>query len=93
MTISLRSVKLIMHKVAPNEKKISEDAVRLLKIFLERKPEELTLHASRIHNRENRMRDELGERHKVILSLEHVKMAIDGKFTNPQGEKDANSQH
>jgi Iap family predicted aminopeptidase len=88
--ISLRSVKLIMHSVVPGP--ISEDAVRLLKVFLERKAEELTLHASRIHNWENEMRDELGERHKVILSPKHLKMAIEGKYSKSPENGHANSE-
>jgi hypothetical protein len=76
-----------MRKAAPTEKRISEDAVRLLKIFLERKAEELTAHATRIHVRENSLRDELGERHKETLTEEHVKMAIDGKFAG--GDRNA----
>jgi len=88
MTISLRSIRLLMHRAVPGQK-ISEDAARLLKIFLERRAEELTIQASRIHERENRMRDEIGERQKVRLSPKHVKMAIDGKFV---GDK-ANDEH
>jgi len=92
MTISLRSVKTLMRNALPG-RKISEDAVGLLKVYLERKAEELTIQASRIHERENRMRDELGDRHKVILSSRHVKMAIDGKFSNAQEEGHVDSQH
>lgn len=91
MTISLRSIKVLMHNTVPGGK-ISEEAARLLKIFLERKAEELTIQASRIHERENMMRDQLGERHKVILSPRHVKMAIDGKFSSSQGDHDV-SEH
>ena len=85
MTISLRSIKLLMHNTVPG-RKVSEDAARLLKVFLERKAEELTIQASRIHDRENQMRDVLGEEHKVILSPKHLKMAIDGKFAEPKEE-------
>ena len=92
MTISLRSVKMLMRNTIPG-RKISEDAARLLKVFLERKAEELTIHASRIHERENQMRDQLGEKHKVILSPRHVKMAIDGKFSSSKGVDNGNSEH
>jgi hypothetical protein len=68
-----------MHNTVPG-RKISDDAARLLKIHLERKAEELTIQASRIHEKENQMRDQLGEKHKVILSPRHLKMAIEGKF-------------
>jgi len=88
MTFSLRSIKLLMHDTIPG-RKISDDAVRLLKIFIERKAEEITIQASRIHERENMMRQEIGERPKVRLSPKHIKMAIDGKFA---GEK-ANDEH
>jgi len=88
MTISLRSIKILMHNTVPGGK-ISEDAARLLKAFLERKAEELTIQASRIHERENQMRGQLGEKHKVILSPRHLKMAIDGKFSNQKEDKHA----
>jgi hypothetical protein len=87
MTISLRSIKVLMHKAVPGEEKISEDAARLLQVYLERKAEELTIQASRVHERENVMRDQLGERHKVILSPRHLKMAIDGKFAGTGEDK------
>jgi hypothetical protein len=92
MTISLRSIKVLMHNIVPG-RKVSEDAARLLKVFLERKAEELTIQASRIHDRENQMRDQLGEVHKVILSPKHLKMAIDGKFSSSQGDSHGDSEH
>lgn len=88
MTISLRSIKVLMHNTVPGGK-ISEDSARLLKVYLERRAEELTIQASRIHERENAMRQQIGERSKVRLSPKHIKMAIDGKFA---GEK-ANDEH
>jgi len=91
MSISLRSIKLLMHNTVPG-RKVSEDAARLLKIYLERKAEELTVHASRIHDMENQMRDQLGERHKVILSPRHVKMAIDGKYSSQRENGHGNSE-
>lgn len=92
MTISLRSVRMLMRNTVPG-RKVSEDAARLLKVFLERKAEELTLYASRIHDRENEMRSQLGDRQKVILSMRHLKMAIDGKFPNLSEEERVNSEH
>jgi hypothetical protein len=75
-----------MHRTVPG-RKISDDAARLLKVYLERKAEEVTIQAERIHDKENQMRDQLGEEHKVILSPRHLKMAIDGKFSNQQEVK------
>lgn len=92
MGISLRSIKQKMHETVPGQK-ISEDAVSLLKVYLERRAEELTVRASRIHQRENLMRDQLGEHHKVILSPRHVKMAIEGKFSDLQEDGHAPSEH
>ncbi len=89
MTISLRSIKALMHKAAPSGRKIEDDAARLLRIYIERRAEELTLQATRIHDRENAMRKEIGDRPKVRLSPKHVKMAIDGKFAG--GEENAES--
>jgi hypothetical protein len=77
-----------MHRTVPG-RKISDDAARLLKIHLERKAEELTIQASRIHDRENAMRREVGDRPKVRLSPKHVKMAIEGKFAGG----DQNGEH
>jgi hypothetical protein len=93
MTISLRSIKTLMHRAVPGEKKISEDSARLLIIFLERKAEELTIQASRIHEKENRMRSQVGARQKVILSPKHIKMAIEGKFSDLQENGYAPSEH
>jgi predicted nucleic acid-binding Zn-ribbon protein len=73
-------------------RRFSDNSVKLLKVFLERKAEELTIHASRIHDRENAMRDQLGEAHKKTLTCEHLKMAIDGKFSSSQGDRDV-SEH
>lgn len=81
-----------MRKAAPQETRISEDAASLLRVYLERKAEDLTQLASRIHDRENAMRDELGERHKLTLTPEHIKMAIDGKFTRHSEGQHADSQ-
>jgi hypothetical protein len=92
MTISLRSIKMIMNGVVPG-RKISGDAARLLKVFLERKAEELTVQAARIHERENLMRDQLGERRKKILAPRHVKMAIDGKFPRMEENGLETSEH
>jgi len=70
---------MLMHSTVPG-RKIADDAARLLKIHLEREAEKLTLQASRIHERENAMRREIGDRPKVRLSPKHIKMAIEGKF-------------
>lgn len=79
MTISLRSIKLLMRKKAP-DMPISHDAALLLKIDLERRVENITVQASQIHDRENAMRRQIGERPKIRLSPKHIKMAIEGKF-------------
>jgi hypothetical protein len=68
---------------------ISRDAVRLLKLYLERRAEWVITQASSIHDRENDMRRQIGERPKARLSPKHIKMAIDGKFV---GDK-ANDEH
>lgn len=88
MAISLRSIKVLMHNTVPG-RKISDDAARLLKIHLERKAEELTIQASRIHERENAIRQQIGDRPKVRLSPKHVKMAIDGKFAGGDGNAES----
>lgn len=92
MTISLRSVKRLMQSVLPGHK-VSEDAARMLKIHLEHKAEEIAVHALRVYDRENSMRDELGIRHLVFLSPEHMKMAIDGKYSKSLEGDHANSEH
>jgi len=79
MTLSVRSIMHLMHMNAPDVS-ISRDAALLLKIELERRAESITVQASRIHDRENVMRRQIGERPKVRLSPKHVKLAIEGKF-------------
>jgi hypothetical protein len=58
-----------------------------LKIELERRAESITVQASRIHDRENAMRRQIGERPKVRLSPKHVKMAIEGKFIDEKADQ------
>jgi len=84
MALSVRSIMALMHMKAPDTP-ISHDAALLLKIDLERRAESITFQASQIHDRENAMRRQVGERPKVRLSPKHVKMAIEGKFV---GEND-----
>jgi len=88
MTISLRSIKLLMKNTAPG-RKISEEAVRTVKTVVERKAEELTIQASRIHDRENDLRRAIGARPKVVLTKKHIEMAIDGRFAG--GDRNAES--
>ena len=79
MFVSMRAAKLLMRRIVPG-KRVSDDAARLLSVYLERRAEELTAHAFRIHEVENQMRAQLGERPKATLTKRHVKMAIEGKF-------------
>ena len=81
MSLSLRAVKALMRTAAP-EIPISEEAAKLLRIHLEEHGRSLAEQASRIHARENDMRRQIGERPKQRLSGKHVRMAIDGKFTD-----------
>ena len=92
MTISLRSVKMLMHSTSPG-RKISADAARLLKVYIERRAKEITIHASRIHDAENSMCDQIGARRKKVLALRHIKMAIDGKYPGLQEEGRDDSEH
>ena len=92
MTISLRSIKTLMHAVCPG-RKISADAARLLKIYLEKRAEDIAVHASRIHDAENSMCDQVGARRKKILAPRHIKMAIDGKYPSLRGEGHDPSEH
>ena len=92
MTISLRSIKMIMNGVVPG-RKISGDAARLLKVYLEREAEEISIQAARIHEKENLLRDQIGERRKKRLSPRHIKMAIDGKYQGLQEGGRDNSEH
>ncbi len=92
MTISLRSVKMLMLSVSPG-RKISADAASLLKVYLEKRAKEITSHASNIHDAENAMCDQIGARRKKILALRHIKMAIDGKYPALQEEGRDDSEH
>ena len=79
MSISLRSIREKMREVLPEEK-ISEDAVRMLRIHIERQIVELTQYAKAVHDRENDMRRQLGDRIKVILSARAMRRAIQGRL-------------
>lgn len=92
MTISLRSIKMLMHSVSPG-RKISADAARLLKVYIEKRAKEVAAHASRIHDAENSMCDQIGARRKKTLSPRHIKMAIEGKYPNLRGEGHDPSEH
>ena len=92
MTISHRSIKMLMHGVCPG-RKISTDAARLLKVYLEKRAKEITSHASKIHDAENSMCDQIGARRKKILALRHIKIAIDGKYPALQEEGRDDSEH
>jgi len=92
MPISMRSVKTLMQRTVPG-KKVSGDAARLLLAYLERRAEDLTIHAGRVHEYENAMLSQCGARRKVILSPRHMKMAIDGKFPMAPGNDEGGSEH
>jgi len=84
MTISLRSIARLMHAKVQG-RRISGDAVLMLKMHLEGRAEKLTEQAARIHDRENTMRKQIGERPKKLLAPRHMIAAIEGKFL--EGEK------
>jgi hypothetical protein len=68
-----------LQSVAP-ETPISDEAALLLRVHLEEHGRLLAEQASRIHQGENELRKQIGERLKKRLSSKHMKMAIDGKF-------------
>lgn len=84
MSISVRSIKQIMKEASPATP-ISEDAAKLLKAHLEAEARSLAEQAGRIHEGENALRRQIGERPKQRLSGKHVRMAIDGKFSDSGG--------
>lgn len=79
MRISLRSIKNIIQDQT-QKKRISKMAVRVLQEHLEGVAKEMAKHASRIHDRENTVRAQVGERKKVVLAEKHFRMALEGKF-------------
>ena len=85
MTLSERSLMRLAHIKVPG-RFISRDAVKLLKVYLERQADWILTQASGIHDRENAMRQQIGERPKVRLSPKHIKMAIEGKFVGDNDE-------
>lgn len=85
MTLSERSLMRLAH-LKTSETDISRDAITLLKLHLERVAETILSEASSIHARENAMRQQIGERPIVRLSVKHMKMAIDGKFAGENDE-------
>ena len=91
MSISLRSIREKMRETLPGQK-ISEDAVRMLRIHVEREIVKLTHHANAVHDGENEMRKQIGERSKVILSARHMKMAIQGRLPKLEEGEVASSE-
>jgi hypothetical protein len=87
MTISLRSVKTLMHSTVPG-RKISKDAVLMLKMHLESKAEQLTEKAIRAYDSENLMRKKLGEREKKLIAPRHMIAAIEGRFLDEEKAND-----
>lgn len=86
MTISLRSIKMIMQNAAP-EIPISDEAAKILKVHLEEHGRSLAEQASRIQQRENELRKTIGERLKKRLSGKHMKMAIEGKYARERDDE------
>jgi len=85
MALSVRSIARLMHRKIPN-RRISKDAMLMLKMHLERIAEQITEQAARIHDRENAMRKQIGERPKKLLAPRHMIAAIEGKFAKDEGE-------
>lgn len=87
MSLSLRGIKSIMQETAPGVK-ISEDAVRIARIHLEREVKELTQYAEAVHDGENGLLKKLGRRPLVVLSARHMRMAIKGDWKSTMTEED-----
>jgi len=87
MTISRRSVKAAMRRILPDVP-ISDAAAELLRSHIEDRVRHITVHASKIQKRENELRTELGERLKLRLSPQQIKMAIENKFPGLMIEND-----
>lgn len=85
MTISIRSIRILFGQKAP-ERRVERAAVEVLKSHLENEAAAIVVRASSIHDRENFLRAQLGERRKARLTAKHVKMAIEGKFQGRGGE-------
>jgi UDP-3-O-acyl-N-acetylglucosamine deacetylase len=77
---------MLMQNAAP-EIPISDEAAKMLKVHLEEHGRSLAEQASRIHQGENELRKQIGERLKKRLSSKHMRMAIDGKFTESGGKR------
>lgn len=84
MTISLRSIRMLFGEKAP-ERKVERTAVEVLRAYIENEAAAIVLRASSIHDRENFLRAQLGERKKVRLAARHVRMAIEGKLREQDG--------
>lgn len=59
----------------------------MLALHLEAQARIIAEQASRIHSGENVVRKSIGERIKKRLSAKHMRMAIDGKFADSEGEE------
>ena len=86
MTISHRSIRILFGQKAP-ERKVERAAVETLRSHLENEAAIIVNRSSSIHDRENFLRAQLGERRKARLTGKHVRMAIEGKFKGKGGEE------
>jgi len=79
MTISNRSVKRLMRESLPGTP-LSDGAVALLKDYLIKQAQRLTIYASMIQSSENEMRKSIGDRPRKRLSRRSLQSAIDNKY-------------
>jgi len=84
--VSERALRRLIADREPT-RKVSRDALLELKKHLGLRAEQLISAALMIHDRENNLRQVLGERPKVKLASRHVRMAIEGKFQGKGGDE------
>jgi hypothetical protein len=85
MTISIRSIRVLFGQKAP-DRKIERAAVEVLRSHLENRANSIAVRASSVHDGENFLRAQLGERRKARLTAKHVRMAIESKLQGKGGD-------
>ncbi len=85
MSIFHRSIWKLFGQKAP-ARKVERTAVEVLRTHLENEAASIVVRASSIHDRENFLRAQLGERRKARLTARHVRMAIEGRFEGKGGD-------
>lgn len=73
--LSERSIRRMVAERLPG-RKVSDDAVKLLRSSLEQTAHYIIANAAQQHDHENLVRKQIGERPRVRLSAKHIRIAL-----------------